>query len=109
MTSPVPIDTDTVPCRANPELHFPTATGPRREAQENRAKTVCRTGSNGHRCPLFDACLTEALHWDVVGVWGATNEKERDAIRKRTGVVPLPVVVSPYSLRAYRIRGEGAA
>lgn len=82
---PAPIDTTAVPCRKDPESMFPTSTGPHREAQENRAKTVCRTGANGGRCPIFDACLAEALRFDVVGIWGATTKEERDEIRKRTG------------------------
>ena len=39
-------------------------------------------------CPIYDACLTEALTNDVHGTWAGTSARQRDAIRARTGQRP---------------------
>ena len=90
-STPITIDTDTVPCRRDPERQFPVGHGSAREAQEHAAKTVCRRGDNGRACPLIDRCLRFALRHAVEGVWGATTAEERQAIRARTGVEAIPL------------------
>lgn len=94
-----PIDTDAVPCRRDPERMFPTGIQNTRKAQEASARAVCRTGNGGRACPLIDRCLRYALRHNVDGVWAATTLDERVAIRERTGVVAIPLVLSP-ALRA---------
>lgn len=60
-------------CRDHdPELWF--SVNPRETAQAIR---VCRT------CPLMDSCLTVALRAGMQGVWGATTDEQRAAIRAR--------------------------
>jgi WhiB family redox-sensing transcriptional regulator len=46
-----------------------------REAREIEAKSVCRS------CPLISECFAHALDNREFGVWGATNEDDRKAIR----------------------------
>lgn len=87
-----------IPCRANPERQFPNSDPQEIEA----AKTVCLKGNAGRRCEFIERCLEQALHVNYQGIWAATTEDERAKIRRRKGVVPLPVVVSPYSMRHYR-------
>jgi WhiB family redox-sensing transcriptional regulator len=66
-------------CREeDPELFFPIgSTGPA-AMQVAEAKAVCR------RCPSVDPCLTWALDTNQdAGVWGATSEDERRALKRR--------------------------
>lgn len=44
------------------------------------AKNLCRT------CPIMYDCAQYAIHSDVEGIWGATNEKERKAIQQAQGI-----------------------
>jgi WhiB family redox-sensing transcriptional regulator len=67
-------------CREeDPELFFPIgSTGPAAN-QVAEAKAVCR------RCPSVDPCLTWALDTNQdAGVWGATSEDERRALKRRS-------------------------
>lgn len=65
-------------CReADPDLFFPVGTTGAALRQIDAAKAVCRT------CPSLDACLEFALSTGQdAGVWGATSEEERRAIRR---------------------------
>lgn len=109
MNTPTPLDGPEVPCRANPEAMFPTSTHGQRALEDAAAKAVCRTGNNGKPCPVLDRCLRYSLRHDVDGIWAATTPDERQGIRERTGVVPIPVVATPYSMRHYEQRVNGAA
>ncbi len=40
------------------------------------AKSLC------HTCPIMYECAQYAIHTDVEGVWGGTNDKERKAIQQ---------------------------
>ncbi|GGX81657.1 WhiB family transcriptional regulator [Streptomyces fructofermentans] len=63
-----------------PDLFFPIGTHDRGPAllQTDEAKAVCR------RCPVMGRCLDWALEsGPVEGVWGATTEAERRALRRR--------------------------
>jgi WhiB family redox-sensing transcriptional regulator len=80
----------TQPClKVDPELFFPelparaTAADKREYAiTVSAAKAVCTS------CPFVDACLTYALYNDVTGVWGATIDSDRRAIRKQKKIPP---------------------
>ncbi len=66
-------------CRdTDPDLFFPVGTtGPAIEQIEN-AKAVCR------QCDAQSLCLEFALATNQdAGIWGATSEEERRALRKR--------------------------
>ena len=52
-------------------------------AKVNVAKTIC------NRCTFVEPCLEYALRNDVLGIWGASTEKERCQIRKTRGI-PTP-------------------
>ncbi|MER7110562.1 WhiB family transcriptional regulator [Streptomyces sp. NPDC000229] len=66
-------------CRdEDPDLFFPIGnTGPA-VLQAEEAKSVCR------RCPVREPCLEWALEsGQEAGVWGATTEDERRALKRR--------------------------
>lgn len=66
-------------CREqDPELFFPIGTTGPAALQVDQAKAVCR------RCSVVDDCLTWALDTGQdAGVWGATSEDERRALKRR--------------------------
>ncbi|MGZ4696729.1 MAG: WhiB family transcriptional regulator [Oryzihumus sp.] len=62
----------------DPELFFPVGTSGPALIQIQEAKSVCR------RCPALDECLEWALDsGQETGIWGATDERERNLIRRR--------------------------
>ena len=62
-----------------PELFFPTLHGTAQLRAVEQAKAVCRG------CPVVADCLTAALaDPELVGVWGATSERERATMRRAT-------------------------
>lgn len=65
-------------CRdEDPELFFPIGTTGPAAHQVEQAKVVCR------RCAVVDDCLSWALETgQEAGVWGATSEDERRALRR---------------------------
>jgi len=65
-------------CReAEPDLFFPVGSTGAALRQIEAAKAVCRA------CPSLDPCLEFALRTGQdAGVWGATSEDERRAIRR---------------------------
>lgn len=67
-------------CRnEDPELFFPIGTTGPAASQVEQAKTVCR------RCPAVEPCLVWALDTGQdSGVWGATSEDERRALKRRS-------------------------
>ena len=66
-------------CRdEDPELFFPIGTAGPAATQVAAAKLVCQ------RCPVVEPCLTWALETGQdAGVWGATSEDERRALKRR--------------------------
>ena len=69
---------DDAACRhADPDLFFPVGeTGPALH-QVEEAKRICQA------CPARTPCLAWALNHNVAsGIWGATTEEERHAIRR---------------------------
>ena len=62
----------------DPELFFPVGTSGPALIQIHEAKSVCR------RCPALDECLEWALdNGQETGIWGGTDERERNLIRRR--------------------------
>ncbi|WP_306187520.1 MULTISPECIES: WhiB family transcriptional regulator [unclassified Streptomyces] len=70
---------DHAACRGqDPDLFFPIGTTGPALAQIEQAKAMCR------RCPVQERCLEWALNTDqTIGVWGATTESERRALKRR--------------------------
>lgn len=68
------------PCRQSPESYFPGKGETVRSAKE-----LCQG------CPSFEGCREYAIHHSVDGIWGATSPRDRMAIRKARGIVPLPM------------------
>lgn len=58
--------------QVDPEIWFPTALN----QTGAMAKKLCQS------CLWLTKCRDYAVQVDVVGIWGATNEKERSRIRK---------------------------
>ena len=76
-------DTDTwrdrAACRdTDPELFFPIGTTGSAVEQIEAAKAVCLTCEARHPCLEFALATNQES-----GVWGATSEEERRALRKR--------------------------
>jgi WhiB family redox-sensing transcriptional regulator len=63
---------DTVPCRADPELFFPVGTAAPAMQQTERAKRVCAGCPRRMRC--LDAAMSDLT---MEGVWAATTPEER--------------------------------
>jgi WhiB family redox-sensing transcriptional regulator len=62
----------------DPELFFPVGTSGPALIQIQEAKSVCR------RCPALYECLEWALDSaQETGIWGGTDERERNLIRRR--------------------------
>lgn len=58
----------------------------------HQAMDICRA------CPVKDACLEHALHWEHFGIWGGITERRRSAIRRMRGIKvrsPYEVVAAP--------------
>lgn len=49
------------------------------------AKKICKT------CPFVQECLTYALHFRVVGIWGGTTMADRDRLRKKLKIIAKPI------------------
>jgi hypothetical protein len=55
-------------------------------SQENvLAKKICSV------CVWQSDCLTYALHYKVLGIWGGTTLKQRDALRKKLNIIGKPM------------------
>ncbi len=59
-------------CREHPQVVFVLASGQSAAA----AKAICS------RCAVVDECLNYAVEYDERGVWGATPDRERRAMRR---------------------------
>lgn len=89
MEATAPTFDGTQPCmKTDPEIFFPELPekkeGEKITGQERRtfniaiskAKSICDT------CEFVKLCLEYALTTSVVGIWGATTERERSNLRK---------------------------
>jgi WhiB family redox-sensing transcriptional regulator len=81
VTMPTPDWYERAACRGMPVDLFLGADGEtpaQRRRREAEAVLVCRD------CPVREQCLRTALDRpEVFGVWGATTESERQAMRRR--------------------------
>ncbi|MEW2425638.1 WhiB family transcriptional regulator [Streptomyces sp. NPDC001651] len=79
---------ETALCRdEDPDLFFPLGRADNGLvlAQTDEAKAVCR------RCPVMRRCLRWAMDTGPVdGIWGATTEAERRALRRREAQAAAP-------------------
>jgi hypothetical protein len=65
------------------EFYFPDQN---KVTEENKkVKAMC----NG--CQWKQECLTYALHYSVVGIWGGTSTRERQSIRTKLNIIPIPI------------------
>jgi WhiB family transcriptional regulator, redox-sensing transcriptional regulator len=60
----------------DPGLFFPISESGPSLRQIERARTTCG------RCPVLTTCLRYAMHTRPHGIWGATTDDERRAIRQ---------------------------
>ena len=71
--------------------HFSVFPEKNQITEENKqVKKVC----NG--CYWKEECLTYALHYKVVGIWGGKTTKERDRIRKQLNIIAKPITNERY-------------
>jgi WhiB family redox-sensing transcriptional regulator len=50
-----------------------------------QAKKICKS------CIVVEDCLTYALHYKVIGIWGGTTMNERDRLRKKLNIIAKPI------------------
>lgn len=53
-------------------------------------------------CDARNDCLEYALGWNVIGIWGGTNTRERTAIRKSKNIKPKDVILSYRGMEGLR-------
>jgi WhiB family transcriptional regulator, redox-sensing transcriptional regulator len=64
-------------CRGeDPALFFPLGESETSLRQVARARAICR------RCPVLTTCLRDAMDTGQQGIWGATTDDERRAMRQ---------------------------
>lgn len=73
MTIPIDLLEQAACAGTDPEAFFPPPGAGQREATRAAIK-ICMT------CPVRLACLTEALEFTELGVWGGTSEKDRQKL-----------------------------
>jgi hypothetical protein len=56
-------------------------------------------------CPILDSCREWGIVHGEHGIWGATTDGERAAIRKHRGVTPKRIVMSIDAERDAKVRG----
>jgi hypothetical protein len=54
-------------------------------AEYRIAKTICK------KCVWQDECLTYALNYRVLGIWGGTTLNQRDIMRKKLNIIAKPI------------------
>lgn len=71
----------TQPCAtADPELFFPEGGSSVHQKHKKLVEPLCNS------CQFSTECLQYALESDVLGIWAATTERERQLIRRKTGI-----------------------
>ena len=76
--------------QVDPELFFPEL--PERPTLKDKTEyknAIQRAKMACSGCKFLEPCLSYAVTNDVVGVWGATTERERSQIRREKGI-PTP-------------------
>lgn len=53
--------------------------------ETKRVKALCKS------CIWKQECLTYALNYSVVGIWGGTSSRERATIRRQLNIIPIPI------------------
>jgi hypothetical protein len=53
--------------------------------ENKKVKALCKS------CIWQKECLTYALHYSVVGIWGGTTPRERSALRTKLNIIPIPI------------------
>lgn len=59
--------------------------------ENNLAKRVCKS------CVVVNECLTYALHYSVMGIWGGTTMDERNRLRKQLNIIPQTLSTERYT------------
>lgn len=65
------------------EFYFPEK--PIVTEENKKVKALCS------RCSWKQECLDYALQYSVTGIWGGTSPRERQRIRKKLNIVPIPI------------------
>ena len=107
-SAPYPVFDGTQPCADVDPESFHLDLG----QQVDAAKRICNGDPKAGKapCPFLDPCLQYALHHSVSGVWGATSDQERRAMRRKLRIVaePLSFGTGPTnSSTAKRMAGRG--
>lgn len=66
---------------------FPPKAQNRQDIENSKAAVaLCRN------CPIRKECLQYAISWEAFGIWGGFTERQRDSIRRTSGVKSSIVV-----------------
>lgn len=55
--------------------------------ENQQVKKLCQT------CMVKKDCLDYALRHSVDGIWGGTNRRQRQKLRKQLNIVPIPIKI----------------
>jgi WhiB family redox-sensing transcriptional regulator len=53
--------------------------------ETKRVKALCKS------CIWQKECLTYALNYSMVGIWGGTSSRERATMRTKLNIIPIPI------------------
>lgn len=81
-----PLEFDGANCNGiDTEMFFPNENGGGYSSENRLAKKICVS------CICIKDCLTYALHYKVLGIWGGTTMEEREQLRKKLNIKGQPV------------------
>lgn len=70
------------------EAYFPIKTGT--SVETRLAMKICKS------CPCIEDCLTYALHYRVIGIWGGTSGIQRKRLRKKLKISAKEVTLERF-------------
>ena len=80
----MPDFTDAACSEVGVDFFFPDS----REQESEAVKTAIKICST---CPLYSKCLEYSLAVKVEGIWAGTTENERKIMRRKQGIVGIPL------------------
>lgn len=87
--APYPPVNGTEPCRQDPDRWFPPNNS---KSATKPAKDFCNGTDEVWPCRVREQCLAYALTHDVRGVWGGSDDIERDKLREKQSIRVVPMV-----------------
>lgn len=85
-----PFDTQMLCAEVDPYIFFPEKN--KMDKNVIHAKKICS------RCPSQQQCLTYALHYKVIGIWGGKSTSERARLRNKMGIKGIPLAYDEWEM-----------